>query len=183
LVYCLGMASMGYVEYLGWVISVLISAGYVACLIQLRKGSTFDFQDFLWAFQNFNRLIHVLLASVFRSVIIVVGLILLIVPGIYWSVTTSLSDILIVKENLDSVGAIKRSMQLTKGHWNYMAGLLFVLMFLNLVGILCFFVGVFVTIPLSFHVLLNVTDALAARVSPTPTANGTESSFIQVNPS
>lgn len=182
LVYCMGLGSMQYVDYIGWAISIVVAAGYMACLIKMRQGKTFDFQDFLWAFQSFDRLIHVLLASVLRTLIICGGLLLLIVPGIYWSVTTALSDVLVVKENQDSVGAIKRSMALIKGRWSYMAGLLFVLMFLNLVGIVCLLIGILITIPLSFHILLNVADALAGTMPPTAPAGGSEASFIPVNP-
>ncbi len=172
LVYCLGLGAVGYIEYYGWVISIFISAGYVACLLQMRQGKTFEFKDFLWAFQSFERVIHVLLGSVLRSFLIGIGLVLLVVPGIYWSVTTSLTDILIVKEKLDAITAMKRSMSMVKGRWWYMAGLLGVIMFLNIVGFLCFLVGVLVTIPLSFHILLNVSDEFAA----------TTASVIPVNP-
>lgn len=180
LVYCLGLGALGYVDYWGYPISVFISAGYVACLIQMRAGKSFDFKDFFWAFQSFERLIHVLLTSILRSGIIIVGLCLLIVPGIYWSVTTSLADIVVVKEDTDCITALKRSMQLIKGRWGYMAGLLCVCMLLNLVGFMCFLVGVFVTIPLSFHILLSATEAFATGISPTsPTS--TDASFIRVN--
>lgn len=181
LVYCMGLGAMNYIDYVGWAISILVAAGYMACLLKMREGKTFDFQDFLWAFQSFDRLIHVLLASVLRTVIICVGFILLIVPGIYWSVTTSLADVLVVKEKQDAVGAIKRSMALIKGHWGYMAGLLFVLMLLNIVGFLCVVIGILITIPLSFHILFSVVEALAGNI-PASTSGRSESSFIPVNP-
>lgn len=178
LVYCMGLGAMNYVDYIGWAVGILVAAGYMACLLKMREGKTFDFQDFLWAFQSFDRLIHVLLASVLRTAIIFVGFVLLIIPGIYWTVTTCLSDVLVVKEKQDAVGAIKRSMALVKGRWSYMAGFLFVLMLLNIVGFLCAIIGILITIPLSFHMLFNVVEALAGNA---PSGRG-DSSFIPVNP-
>jgi uncharacterized membrane protein len=180
-IYFLGLSSMNYVDYLGWLVGLTIGTGYTACLIKLRAGKTFDFKDFLWAFQSFERFLHVVLLSVLQTFLLCAGYLLLIIPGVYLSVALSLANVLFVKENTDSVSALKRSAAMIKGRWWYMAGLLGVLLFLNIVGFLSLLIGLLLTIPLSVHILLTVADVFSKGMA-SPPPQRVEASFIPVNP-
>lgn len=56
------------------------------------------------------------------SLMVVVGLILLIIPGLILMARLSLAGIVMFEENLGPIKSIKRSMALTKGHFNEMMG-------------------------------------------------------------
>lgn len=180
LVFVMGVAGAGSIEVFGWFLGIFISAGYTACLLRLRAGAQFDFNDFLWAFKNFSRVINLVLATFLKTALLIAGLICFVIPGIFVMVATSLTDVLLVKNDLDGVAAIKKSMALIKGNWWSMAGVLAVVLLLNIVGLLCFLIGVLVTIPLSFLILIETVEALEKSSGQGPTM--TPSSFVPVNP-
>jgi len=73
-----------------------------------------------------SHLASVFLGSIFSVILIVIGLILFIVPGIILLARLSLMPFAIVEEDLGPVKAIRRSLQLTKGHTMEMLGVMVV---------------------------------------------------------
>lgn len=91
----------------------------------------------------------VLVANWLYSFLVAVGLILFVVPGIYWYVKYSQITLLILDKDLGPIEAFKKSGEITDGaKWDLLA-LLVVVFFIGILGVLFFFVGVFVSIPLS----------------------------------
>lgn len=188
LVAVMGMAVAGSIPVLGWALNAVIGAGYVACLLRLRRGEQFDFQDFLWAFQNMNRLIHVVLAAVMVFAAVIFGTILVIIPGIWIYVMLSLSTVIQVRDDKDAVAALKGSYELVTGDWWKVFGLILFVAGLNLLGAMCFLIGLLVTLPISYLMLLELSEDLARRkpgalgpVAASSTAP--PASNFQVNPS
>ncbi|PWU14298.1 MAG: hypothetical protein C5B49_13380 [Bdellovibrio sp.] len=162
LVYLLATGGMGALHVFGWPAMKLISAGYIACLLKVRKGETFDFEDFFWSLLSFRRFIAVLLSETLSGAIIILGLIFLLVPGIYFSVVWSLMSVLLVRDDLDPIEAMKKSYELVQGRWWFVAGVVGFIGLLNVVGALCFLLGLLVTIPVSFFATIFAAEALAA---------------------
>lgn len=156
----MGIAGSSSLSVLGWPVSVLLTTGYTACLLRVREGKKFDFEDFLWGIRSMTRLLNVLLVQVLVWLMIMVGLILLLVPGIYVSVPLTLASTVLVRSDVDAVTAIKRSFEMSKGYWWDLAGLGLVIFLLNIVGALCFLVGVLITIPMSVIILFLAIEAL-----------------------
>lgn len=63
--------------------------------------------------------------GILTSIMVILGLILLIIPGIYLACRLALAPIALFEENLGPIAAIKRSFELTKGHTLEMLGALF----------------------------------------------------------
>lgn len=88
-------------------------------------------------------------AGAIYGLMVAVGMILLVVPGVLLALRYCLFPFLILDQNLDAIAALKRSAQLTEG----VRGELFVfgllLMVLNLLGALAFGIGLFATLPTS----------------------------------
>ena len=62
---------------------------------------------------------------IISSVLGVVGLLLLIVPGLIFLARASLAPLVLFEENLGPIAALKRSFSLTKGHTHEMLGAMF----------------------------------------------------------
>lgn len=185
LIYMMGTIGLGSFHLIGWALSSVLSVGYTACLYQLHRGETFDFEDFFWGIKNFTRFSHVILMNILVTVIAVVSFICLIIPFCYVSVPLMLTSTLMVMEDLDSIDSLKRSFELTKGHWWYLAGFSGVLLMLNIAGALCLLIGLFVTVPLSCLMLIAVIEKLARsaqRQNFDLRTGSTDSSSIPVNP-
>ena len=93
-------------------------------------------------------IVKYVLASIASGVIVFVGFILLIIPGIILAVRLQYATYLIVDKNLGPIEALKTSWKLTRGNtWNlFFFGILLGL--INILGVLCLVVGLFVTVPL-----------------------------------
>jgi len=90
-------------------------------------------------------LISYLIASFLFSLMLGIGLVLLVIPGLIVAVVFGLYGWALVDKALDPIEALRHSSRITSGHrWQVVAFLLAALV-LNLVGVLLLVVGVLVT--------------------------------------
>lgn len=139
---------------LGSLVSVILAgplnAGfYIVAFKHLRNRPT-TFSDFFGGFSNFLPLFLIHLVS---SLLITFGFVLLIIPGIYLMVAYIFGIPFVVDKHLPFWEAMEASRKLITRHWFNWLGLLLVLSLLNIVGLLCFGIGVFITIPLTLCTL------------------------------
>jgi hypothetical protein len=159
LVYIVAAACLSIVPILGHFLGGLLTPGYVFCLIKLREQKNIEFADFFWGFMDFNRLLQWVVLNAIKIVLIVIGMIFLVVPGIYLAIGLCLAEPYFVFRKQDGVEAIKASMKLVGQHWWFMFGLIILVGLLNLVGALCFLVGILVTVPMSILIVYYALDA------------------------
>lgn len=161
LVWTLGVGALSFIPAIGWMMTGPFTAGYLRSLLKIRSNETIGFEDIFWGFTDVNRLIHLVLVGFLVGVLTLVGFICLVIPGIYLAVATFLATQVLVLHGTDSVESIKRSMEIVKGRWWWFFGLTILIGLLNLAGILCFFVGIFVTIPLSNFIVLHAVEKIS----------------------
>jgi uncharacterized membrane protein len=120
--------------------------------LEFVGGKKPKFSD-LWYYKP---ILNYFLASVVQGIIVTIGFILLIIPGIILSIRLYYTYYLIIDKNLGFVEAIKKSWAITRGNtWNlFFFGVLIGL--INILGALCLIVGLFVTVPLSLLALTFV---------------------------
>jgi len=144
--------------------SFLISMGETAFFLRAHDDTaTVSFKD-LWHPHPFWKFAGV---SVLSGLMILVGFILLIVPGIILGVMLMFVGYVVIEEKLGPVDAIKRSMALTKGNRWKLFQLALALLLLNILGLLALLVGLFVTIPVSFMATVHAYRALKGQGAPT----------------
>ncbi len=88
-------------------------------------------------------------ATFLNGLIVIVGLILLIVPGIIWALMFMFSQYFVIERKSAPLDALRESARITNGHkWRL---LLFALAIagLNILGMLFLFVGLLVSIPVT----------------------------------
>ncbi len=107
-----------------------------------------------------------LLASILYGLIVMLGLILLIVPGIIWAIKFQFYGYLIVDRNLGPIEALKGSSAVTRGAKGDLFVLGFLLGLINLLGALCLLIGLFATIPTAMVSLAFVFRRLQALSRP-----------------
>ena len=110
------------------------------------KAARDDPPDIRNAFDGFRNYWNVVLASLVVTVIIWIGLVLLIIPGIFFGCKLAFTPYLVVDRKMQAVDAIQESWRMTTGHaWKvFLIGLLAIPIFIA--GLACFFVGVIVSI-------------------------------------
>ena len=91
-----------------------------------------------------------LISAILAGVIVLAGLLLLVVPGIYLAIRLQYYKFLIVdKENISPVMALKESWRMTEGHtWNLFLFMLLIIL-INFIGAMLLGIGLFVSVPVS----------------------------------
>lgn len=169
----------GFFAVIGFLIgiaaSTVVSIAYARLALSTVAGAHVAW-DGLWAPQHFWRM---LATTILQGIIVIIGLILLIIPGIVAGLMLSLSQLLVVDKEFGPIETLKESYRLTKGHLLqlFLFGLAFI--GINLVGALLLFVGLLVTVPVTLiaaaHVYRKLSDiqgvpAVVATPLPPPPA-------------
>ncbi len=89
-------------------------------------------------------------AYIALSILTIVGLFILIIPGIIVALVYFFVPILIVDRQLEVIEAFKESAAITKGHRLHLLGFIGISMLVNFVGVLVLVVGLLITVPMTF---------------------------------
>jgi len=119
---------------------------------------------------EFKHFLTYLGSSVIFQVALVVGLVLLIVPGLYVLVTYCWAPYLISEKKQGVVDSLKQSKVLAQGvRWQILK-LILAIIGLNILGLLALIVGLFVTVPMSMIASALVYRALVTRGTVAPSS-------------
>jgi hypothetical protein len=144
-------------EYLNniatYIISPALTAGLFVGARKLDQEGNLEFNDF---FKGFDHVVQLFLVSIITAVLITIGTILLILPGIWFAIATSLSIPLIVFAGLDFWASIKTSVKLVNRKWFHFFVLILLLGIFNLLGALFLIVGLLITFPVTYCILYAV---------------------------
>ncbi|WP_345993639.1 hypothetical protein [Sulfurimonas sp. HSL-1716] len=89
-------------------------------------------------------------ASLFVNAVVIIGFLLLIIPGIYLSITFAFVIPLIIDKQLDILDAMKTSFKVVRKRWFKFFGVYLILIFLSILSLLTFGIGFIWVLPLSF---------------------------------
>jgi uncharacterized membrane protein len=106
-------------------------------------------------------------ASILYALALVVGLILLIVPGIIFALMFMFTTFIVIDRERGPVEAMKESNRITYGHKWSLLGFTLVLVLINLLGVLALVVGLLVSIPVSSLAVTHAYRVLSWRTPPT----------------
>ncbi len=162
-----------HIQYTATTIAMLIAGGLIMAVVQIfaKMGAinvALKAQDDttalslwdLWAPHPFWRYVG---ASIVVGVIVLVGFILLIVPGIIWALRYMFVPYLVMEKNLKPFEALKESARITYGHKWQLAGLLGLIFLVNILGLLCLIVGLLVSVPVTALAVAHAYRTLSAQ--------------------
>jgi len=129
-----------------WPLQVAVSLGWMKISLRFVDGKPSTIQNLFVYWRYFFKY---LIGGLVYSLIVAGGLILLIIPGIIWSIKFQFWPYFLVDKNLGPIEAIKASGKLTQEvKWNlFLLGWLLAL--INVLGILALVAGLVVTVPLT----------------------------------
>jgi uncharacterized membrane protein len=146
------------------IVDMLITIGLIKISLKFCDNEKAKISDL---FSSSHLFFNFLIGNLLYALIIIGGFILLIIPGIIWSIKYRFFNYFIVDKGLGPIEALKESARITKGNkWNlFLFGLLLVL--IDILGALALLVGLFVTIPTTmianafvYRKLLSQTETL-----------------------
>ena len=119
---------------------------HIYCMKKLL-GRQAEFADL---FTGFNFFVPSLVASLLIGLFSFLGAILCIIPGLVIAAMYKFTYLFIVDKRMDFWQAMKASQSVARNDYFGFTVFLLALAGINVIGFLCLFVGIFVTIPLSF---------------------------------
>ena len=136
-------------------------AGFYLVANKISRGETVIYPDF---FAGFRFWIPAAVISLLTQTLLALGLIALVIPGIYLAVSYLFAIPMGIFGGLDPWSAMEWSRKLITRNWWRFFGLLLVLVLLNLLGFLLAGIGLLFTIPFTFFVIYSVFEDLTREV-------------------
>jgi uncharacterized membrane protein len=109
-------------------------------------------------FDGFQHFLGLFLLTILSTIIIFLGFIALILPGIYLVVGYCFAPFFIVFGKMDLWDALEYSRKVIHKEWFSMFIFLFILGLLNLVGLLALGIGVLFTLPITYCAMYAAFD-------------------------
>ena len=154
-------AGLGALPKVGWMVLFIqypLMFGFVAVSSRLIRGERPRFGEF---FNGFNFILTLLLLGVVSQIFIFLGLLLLVVPGVYLAVGFFLAPWFVLDRKAGFWEAMQLSRRGVRPYWFELFGLFLLIILVNLLGILALGVGLLVTLPVGWCAL---TAFFASRV-------------------
>jgi uncharacterized membrane protein len=157
----------------GWIVSVvatvfllLFDLGFTKNCFQTLDGEEPQFS----AYGQMSRKIFTFFVSyIVFGIIVLVGLVLLIIPGIYLALRLQFYMAAIVYEDAGIIDSLKRSWEITKGEGLKLLVLFLIEFLLVLAGMIALFIGIFIAVPL---IVLMYCYTFHKLTAPSVTTNG-----------
>jgi len=132
-----------------------VIAGYYIVVHRLNQNRNIEAADF---FRSFDRFAPLLVLNLLISLLVVLGLMLLIIPGIYFAISYLFAHFFVWFYDVNPSEAIHLSRKTVSGNFGQILLLCLVLGGINLLGLLAFGVGIFVSLPFSYCVIYATFD-------------------------
>ncbi len=150
-----------YAVLFGVFLSGPLSAGYFLAANKISQGETLLYPDF---FRGFEYYVPLVLVTVVGQVLTAIGLVVLIIPGIYLLVAYLFSPLMVLFGGFEFWPALEYSRKVIQIQWFkfLLFGVFAVL--LNLAGALLFLVGLAVTLPVTYFTLYHIFESITKDV-------------------
>ncbi len=132
-----------------------VTASYFHMAHLVSRGNKIELSDYFKGFEKFGQLIKL---NLLVFVVVILGLAMLIVPGIYFAVSYVFAHFFVWFFDMDPTEAIKLSRKTVSGNFGQILLLYLVMAGINLLGVLAFGVGILITMPFSFCVAYAAFD-------------------------
>jgi len=146
-------------------LSSVIGIGVINFFLAAHENPQAAQLSALWHPQFFWKFIG---ASILSGLVIGIGFVLLIVPGLIAAVFFMFSTIIVIDRGLGPIQAMKESMRIGAGYRWVLLGLIFIIGLIMLAGVIALFVGIFVAMPVAMLALVHAYRVLSARAGLEP---------------
>lgn len=135
------------INFFGGVLTTIVSIGFLKISLKFLDNQQANLTDLFSSWNNYLLVIKYWLGSVIFGLIVLLGILLFLVPGIIWAIKLQYYSFLIVEKKMGPIEAFRLSWQITKGNkWQlFLLGILLGL--ITLLGVLALVVGLLISIP------------------------------------
>jgi uncharacterized membrane protein len=156
-------------QFLNFVWSSIVAMGNIYILIRVVRGEPTEIADLIKPAKHVGQYIW---ATIRYSIMVMLGLLLFIFPGLYWGMKYMYVPYLIADKGMKSGDAFKLSGQMTQGVKLKLVLFSIVTVLFNLVGLLAVGLGLLITIPVTCLAQVAVYQTLLAQVPDSDAVEG-----------
>lgn len=161
-------AAAGLFGLTAWLLQMLINLGLNKIALMFHDGAKPTWKEL---FMQYPLLLKYLGASILFGLMVAIGLVLLVVPGIYLAIKYAFFGFVMVDKKTGVMDSLKASAKLTDGVKWELFGFGIVMCILNMLGALALMIGLFVTVPISLMASAYVYRKLESRLNQTVIAS------------
>ena len=160
-----GQIVFGAIFLLSLIVSSLASFAVLYFGLLYADGEEFTL-DALLLKLNFRLFTSFFITSLLVDLAILGGFILFVIPSIIVMVQLRFAKFLVLEKKTSPRLALRESVQLTKGHRSKILEYVALAILINGLGLFCFFIGLFITLPITFIGLALMYRKIAGPVGP-----------------
>ena len=123
----------------GMIVLGPIGYGVNWLFLKAVRNEPFKTYDMFMAFQN---IWNVVIANILVGVIVGIGFVLLIVPGIIFACRMAFVSYLVMDQKMEAIAAVKKSWEMTRGYSWTIFGMAIMSFFIAIAGLICLGVGI-----------------------------------------
>lgn len=150
---------------IGFVVGLFVGMAYIKIGLRFTAGEQADFHDLYSAYPH---LWNYLVAVIIYALIVLGGLILCIIPGIYWGVKYQFFGYFVIDQERTPTNALTRSGQVTQGIKGYLFLFNLAQLGILILGFLACVVGILVAVPINIVAHAYVYRRLVATEAARP---------------
>ncbi len=155
----LGTHTGGFISFvIAMVIDTFVAMGILAVYLKAHDSVMSPSLQELWNPDPFWKFLG---ATLVLCIILMVGYVLFIVPGLILTTMLYFTTTLVIDKNLGAIDALKESARMTKGHRWQILFLILAIIGINLLGVAALVVGLFVSVPVSILAMIHAYRHLA----------------------
>jgi uncharacterized membrane protein len=164
----IGLVSLvGMIPFIGWIVMILLipplAIGFFRFNAKCVRGQPAALGDCFSGFDVFGTSV---LAYILMILLIVVGTVLCILPGIYLAISYAFAWNLLAERRGSAWECLEMSRQAVTAHWGWAFLLLIVASLLAYAGLIACIIGVFATMPFYGLMMAAAFDRLFAEQAP-----------------
>jgi len=149
-------------EIIAFVIEIFIGIGVIKIALKFVERRSASYDDL---FSGGSLFANYLVTSIILAIIVTVGLILFVIPGIYLALRFQFAPFVVVDEGLGPFAALARSSELTRGVKWKLLGFDILLALIEIAGAIVFLIGLLVAIPTIILAVTYVYRQLRSQTS------------------
>ncbi len=150
IIYIALQALTSHIPVVGTLVSMGLSIAVLALTLSITAGHAPNYEQLIRPFQTYKIALQYLVGSILYMFAVAIGIILIILPGIYLAVRLQFYSYFIVEhEGMNAIDALKKSMAITEGKFWHLFGFMLLIILVNILGALALGIGLFFTLPMS----------------------------------
>lgn len=171
-IYALVAAVVFPIPLIGSIASMLLTIAVVTVTLRISRDHTPEYEDFRRSLRSFSIVWHYFVASILYTLAVIAGFILFVIPGIVLAIRLQFYMYAIVEhEHDDPIESLKRSWNMTRGHFWKLFGFLLVSCLLIAVSAIPLGLGLLFSLPVVSIAYAYLYRKLAHKHVTTPETN------------